>query len=102
MDPIFFLHHCNVDRMLSLWSAVHPGVWVTQGPALNGGSWSIAANSPVDSKTSRSNRFRAIRFILTMYSRAHTFLVLTDRFLEFFRDRADLRTALHLPRVQRS
>ncbi|KAI0288602.1 tyrosinase [Russula brevipes] len=35
-DPIFFLHHCNVDRMLSLWSALHPGVWVTSGPAKDG------------------------------------------------------------------
>ncbi|KAF8500854.1 photo-regulated tyrosinase [Russula emetica] len=50
-DPIFFLHHCNVDRMLSLWSAVHSGVWVSQGSGLDGGSWTIAANSPIDSKT---------------------------------------------------
>ncbi|KZP16341.1 Di-copper centre-containing protein [Athelia psychrophila] len=34
-DPIFYLHHCNVDRLFALWSAVNPGVWVTQqqGPA---------------------------------------------------------------------
>jgi tyrosinase len=54
-DPIFFLHHCNVDRMLSLWSAVHSGVWVSQGPALDGGSWTIAENSPINSKTSKSS-----------------------------------------------
>lgn len=28
-DPIFYLHHCQIDRLLSLWSAVHPGVWVS-------------------------------------------------------------------------
>jgi len=27
-DPIFFLHHCQVDRLLALWSSVHPDVWV--------------------------------------------------------------------------
>lgn len=29
-DPIFYLHHCQVDRLLSVWSAAHPGVWVTE------------------------------------------------------------------------
>jgi hypothetical protein len=24
-DPIFFLHHCNVDRLLSQWQRQHPG-----------------------------------------------------------------------------
>ncbi|KAH9988351.1 hypothetical protein BJV77DRAFT_1061440 [Russula vinacea] len=51
-DPLFFLHHANVDRMLSLWSAVNPGVWVSPGPALQGGSFTIAANAPLDNKTS--------------------------------------------------
>ncbi|KAH9989737.1 hypothetical protein BJV74DRAFT_796153 [Russula compacta] len=23
-DPIFYLHHANVDRLLSLWTAIHP------------------------------------------------------------------------------
>jgi len=27
-DPIFFLHHCQVDRLLALWSSVHPDLWV--------------------------------------------------------------------------
>jgi len=27
-DPIFFLHHCQVDRLLALWSSAHPDVWV--------------------------------------------------------------------------
>lgn len=33
-DPIFYLHHANVDRMLALWSAVNPGVWVVDGPGV--------------------------------------------------------------------
>ncbi|EKM78930.1 hypothetical protein AGABI1DRAFT_114468 [Agaricus bisporus var. burnettii JB137-S8] len=35
-DPIFWLHHSNVDRHLSLWQALYPGVWVTQGPEREG------------------------------------------------------------------
>jgi tyrosinase len=27
-DPIFYLHHCQVDRVLSMWSIIHPDVWV--------------------------------------------------------------------------
>ncbi|KAJ7088141.1 photo-regulated tyrosinase [Mycena epipterygia] len=49
-DPIFFLHHCNVDRMLSLWSALNPGVWVTPGEA-TGGTWTIPPDAQVDKTT---------------------------------------------------
>lgn len=24
-DPIFFLHHCNIDRLWSVWQSLHPG-----------------------------------------------------------------------------
>jgi len=49
-DPIFFLHHCNVDRLLSLWAAVNPGVWVSRGPA-EGGTWTIPGNASIDTNT---------------------------------------------------
>ncbi|KAI0270015.1 photo-regulated tyrosinase [Gloeopeniophorella convolvens] len=49
-DPIFFLLHANVDRLLSLWSAVNPGVWVTRGPA-EGGTWTIPSNANIDANT---------------------------------------------------
>ncbi|KAJ7620093.1 tyrosinase [Roridomyces roridus] len=49
-DPIFFLHHCNVDRMLSLWSALNPGVWITPGEA-TGGTWTIPPDTKVDKNT---------------------------------------------------
>ncbi|KAJ7775767.1 tyrosinase [Mycena maculata] len=49
-DPIFFLHHSNVDRLLSLWSALNPGVWVTPGEA-TGGTWTIPPDAPVDKNT---------------------------------------------------
>ena len=49
-DPIFFLHHANVDRLLALWSALNPEVWVTEGPA-RGGTWTIPDTDTVDAKT---------------------------------------------------
>lgn len=27
-DPLFFLHHCMVDRLLALWQALNPHSWV--------------------------------------------------------------------------
>ncbi|OBZ65544.1 Tyrosinase [Grifola frondosa] len=31
MDPIFFLHHCNVDRYLALWQVLNPTIYVVPG-----------------------------------------------------------------------
>jgi hypothetical protein len=61
-DPIFFMHHANVDRMISLWSAVNPGVWVTRGPA-EGGTFTIPGTANIDNNTSMSNRLgSALKF----------------------------------------
>ncbi|KAI0043594.1 tyrosinase [Auriscalpium vulgare] len=49
-DPIFFLHHTNVDRFLSLWAALNPKVWVGKGPA-EGGTYTIPPNATIDSST---------------------------------------------------
>ncbi|KAH9952079.1 photo-regulated tyrosinase [Amylocystis lapponica] len=49
-DPIFFMHHANVDRMLSLWAAINPTVWVVDGPA-NNGTWTISEKSTVGATT---------------------------------------------------
>lgn len=49
-DPIFWLHHCNVDRMTSLWAALHPGVWVSRGDSENG-TFTMSAEVPVDQST---------------------------------------------------
>jgi len=27
-DPIFFLHHCNIDRILAYWEYVYPNYWL--------------------------------------------------------------------------
>ena len=30
-DPIFFLHHCNVDRIYAFWEYVYPEYWIDNG-----------------------------------------------------------------------
>jgi tyrosinase len=30
-DPIFFLHHCQVDRLLSFWETIYPDYWMGLG-----------------------------------------------------------------------
>jgi tyrosinase len=52
-DPIFWLHHSNVDRMLSLWYAIHYNTWVAKGSSENG-TWSIPKGTNVDENTSQS------------------------------------------------
>ena len=49
-DPIFFLHHANVDRMISLWSALNPGVWVTPGDSADGTA-TIPEKTVIDTNT---------------------------------------------------
>ena len=49
-DPIFFLHHANVDRMLSLWSALNPGVWVSPGNSEDG-TFTLPPNAKIDQTT---------------------------------------------------
>ncbi|KIK59858.1 hypothetical protein GYMLUDRAFT_44328 [Collybiopsis luxurians FD-317 M1] len=49
-DPIFFMHHAQVDRLLSLWSALNPGVWVSDGPS-GDGTWTIPTDTEVGKNT---------------------------------------------------
>lgn len=49
-DPIFWLHHTQIDRLLSLWSALNPGVGVTNGSSLSG-TWTIPPNKEIGVNT---------------------------------------------------
>ncbi|EJF63238.1 photo-regulated tyrosinase [Dichomitus squalens LYAD-421 SS1] len=49
-DPIFFLHHAQVDRLLSLWSALNPGVWVNKSVEEDG-TFTIPDGATVDTNT---------------------------------------------------
>ncbi|OCH91906.1 Di-copper centre-containing protein [Obba rivulosa] len=52
-DPIFYLHHTNVDRFLTLWSALNPTEWVNPGKQKYG-TWTISDGSMVDTTTALS------------------------------------------------
>lgn len=62
-DPIFFLHHANVDRLWAKWQVDNPGdsnypnTFVIGGHALNDLMW------PWDGGASQSNRNTAIPFL---------------------------------------
>lgn len=36
-DPIFFLHHCNVDRLWTIWQQLHPGLGYVPASGANPG-----------------------------------------------------------------
>ncbi|KAG8216331.1 common central domain of tyrosinase-domain-containing protein [Butyriboletus roseoflavus] len=60
-DPIFFLHHCNVDRLYAFWEYLYPKYWIEEGwksktgeivPFVTTqGSFYQDANAPVDHTT---------------------------------------------------
>ncbi|KAK4251830.1 hypothetical protein C7999DRAFT_27509 [Corynascus novoguineensis] len=49
-DPIFFLHHCMVDRILALWQAIYPNSWVSSSQALLD-SYTIRRGQRINSST---------------------------------------------------
>jgi len=70
-DPLFWLHHCNVDRLLALWMAVHPRVVVTPGKQ-PGSTQSIPPGSTVDAKTSLTP-FRNSAQTVSYHTSAHSY-----------------------------
>ena len=52
-DPIFFFHHCNVDRILALWQIMHREKWVLEkGKAQQGEEHSTTPLVPFRAKWS--------------------------------------------------
>ncbi|CAG8596625.1 3557_t:CDS:2 [Funneliformis mosseae] len=49
-DPIFFLHHCNVDRLIAIWQACHPDAWIV-GNAVTEGTFTDKPDAPIDENT---------------------------------------------------
>lgn len=49
-DPIFFLHHCMVDRIMALWQTIHPDTWVPTSQALLN-SYTTRRGQYIDAKT---------------------------------------------------
>jgi Common central domain of tyrosinase len=48
-DPVFFLHHCNIDRLWGMWQSLHPGQnYPVAVPRVNGpGSRPEGLNDPM-------------------------------------------------------
>ncbi|CAG8720088.1 1794_t:CDS:2, partial [Scutellospora calospora] len=49
-DPIFYLHHSNVDRLIAIWQACHPNAWII-GNNYTEGTFTDEANKPIDENT---------------------------------------------------
>ncbi|TLD13239.1 uncharacterized protein PgNI_03926 [Pyricularia grisea] len=49
-DPIFWLHHTNLDRLFALWQVVHPDVWIEPQPA-SMASYTTSAGEIMTSRT---------------------------------------------------
>lgn len=91
-DPIFYLHHCNVDRLFALWSAINPGVWVTQQQGPAGVVW--------NTNTGKSTNVILTPAMLTQtVPRTPTLLECSDYTVEICRDPSDHDFQLYLPRV---
>ncbi|OIW34914.1 Di-copper centre-containing protein [Coniochaeta ligniaria NRRL 30616] len=49
-DPVFFLHHANVDRLFAMWQALYPSSWVSPSKAIVN-SYTTSVGQTQDSKT---------------------------------------------------
>ncbi|KAK4128712.1 Di-copper centre-containing protein [Parathielavia appendiculata] len=49
-DPIFFLHHTMVDRILAIWQTLHPTAWITPSRSLTN-SYTIRKGQVLSSNT---------------------------------------------------
>ena len=50
-DPVFYLHHANVDRLFALWQAMNPGSYIGNTNQGNTETYTINANQPIDGNT---------------------------------------------------
>lgn len=64
-DPIFFLVHARVDRLLSLWFSLNPDVWVSPGHAVPG-SLTLDADDYLNEHTGTLNSLNVSWNILTI------------------------------------
>ncbi|KAF4461201.1 hypothetical protein FALBO_12005 [Fusarium albosuccineum] len=47
-DPVFWLHHCNIDRLLAMWQALHWDAWFDKPGFLDNGAASYPDPSKFD------------------------------------------------------
>ena len=58
------MHHANVDRLLSMWAAINPGVWVSAGIADGDGSFTTLPGTSVDQTTGMVGLLRFRKYTL--------------------------------------
>ena len=56
-DPMFFLHHCNVDRIYAFWEYVYPEYWVGSG-------WKDSKTGQIVPFGMRISRSRSLELII--------------------------------------
>jgi tyrosinase len=49
-DPIFWLHHCNVDRLFAIWQAINPNTW-SINQKTDSGTFAVTAGTTETSRT---------------------------------------------------
>ncbi|KAL1844252.1 hypothetical protein VTJ49DRAFT_2309 [Mycothermus thermophilus] len=57
-DPIFFLHHCMVDRIFAIWQALHPDSWIEPSVSLLG-TYTTQKGATINSTTALTPFFSA-------------------------------------------
>lgn len=50
-DPIFWLHHANVDRLFAIWQAIYPNNWMPAKNQIKYGTGVLKAGQNVDTNT---------------------------------------------------
>jgi len=66
-DPIFFLHHCNIDRLVSIWSAINGGKGVSAGKNDGDGTFTLAPWADLNEDTgNRTLVFPSEQYCLTI------------------------------------
>ena len=57
-DPIFWMHHAMVDRMLTMWQVLNPNTWIS--PQNDGATWTTPYGSWTDGSTGTSSKHYSI------------------------------------------
>jgi hypothetical protein len=93
-DFMFFLHHANLDRLFTCWSALHPNTWATEGLAKGGTS--------VDSSSSSMSIAFDLGLLLKLLTRfrPYAFQENADDSLGFIGNYDDPNTSILVPGIQ--
>ena len=51
-DPVFWLHHANVDRLVAIWQAIYPDSWISTSQVNLAGTYTDEPGAPEDGNSS--------------------------------------------------